>query len=220
MLRVNLYSSLQMSALPELIIGKTGEISWKLIPLHSIEAHREILTNDLTPIEKKEMEVHSLQKRQMEYLAIRSLKNIDFPSVSIAYKPSGKPLFHGIKTEIGISHSRSFALWATASFPFGCDVEEIDERLVRVSQRFCSHEELMVIEENVSTKSLTKLWSCKEAIYKLCDDPGIHWKTDMVCIGVDQEQWIFSVRSFGKTKKVVCAVIPIENAILAFAYDA
>ena len=68
MLRVNLYSSLQMSALHKLIIGKTGEISWKLIPLQSIAAHREILTNDLTPIEKKEMEVHSLQKRQIVIL--------------------------------------------------------------------------------------------------------------------------------------------------------
>lgn len=203
----------------EPLFGKTGKIDWRLLPLLSLENRHPFFLDPLTAEEKEGYAGHLHVKRKTEYLAIRTLKNLDFNTTPIAYLPSGKPYFEHIEVKIGISHSKNFALWAFAPIPFGCDVEEIDERLIRVAERFCSAQERLTFSENDLTLSLTILWACKEAIYKLCDDPGIHWKTDMVCMGEEKDQWVFSVRTFGIIKSVMCAVIPMENAILAFAYD-
>ena len=174
-------------------------------------------SKDLLPEEILEIEGFQVEKRRQEYQAIRRLKREVFPEDAITYLPSGKPVLKTNKLEIGISHSNQWALFAYSTLEFGCDIEEVSSRLLTVEERFCQSSEIECFSDNDRLRSLTILWSCKEAIYKLVQEPGIHFKTGMICSSITGNRLNFTVHLAQGSREIHCVIIPIENAILSIA---
>ena len=193
--------------------GNSNLVNWVVGNILSLNQH---IVN-LLPEEMLESEGFKVEKRRQEYCAIRRLKQAAFPDDIITYLPSGKPVLKTNKLEIGISHSNQWALFAYSNREFGCDIEEVSSRLLTVEERFCRGSEIECFSDNDRLRSLTILWSCKEAIYKLVKEPGIHFKTGMICNSVKGNRLNFTVHLANISKEIHCEIIPFENAILSIA---
>ena len=150
-------------------------------------------------------------------MAVRQLKHEVFGEELIIYGENGKPRFDNSEITIGISHSAHWALFAHARIPFGCDIEEVSDRITPLSDRFCSSEELELFGGEVGVIQLTQVWSCKEALYKLINIKGIHWKKQMRCTAISGTKLKFVVETGAKEFTVNCESIFIKNAILSIA---
>jgi phosphopantetheinyl transferase (holo-ACP synthase) len=197
----------------EILSGKSNLVHWSVGSIITLNQHG----GDFLPEELKESEGNKIDKRRQEYLAIRRLKHEAFPNDTIIYLPNGKPVLKNNKLEIGISHSNHWALFAYSERAFGCDIEEVSSRLLTVQERFCRASELYCFESTDRLRSLTILWSCKESIYKLVQEPGIHFKTGMICNSVKGNRLNFTVHLAEISKEIHCEVIPFEHAILTIA---
>lgn len=172
---------------------------------------------NISDLEKSQLGERISEKRKIEFLSIRFLKNQFFKGEDILYQKSGKPFFEQSKWKIGISHSSEIALWCFSARHFGCDIEAYNPRILKVKDRFCSSKELDVLKLDSDLEKLTCLWSCKEAIYKLVDTPGINWKNDMNCIAHIDDGIVFKV-NFGQTSKTIrCSILPYSNHIISIA---
>ncbi|MDR2011340.1 MAG: 4'-phosphopantetheinyl transferase superfamily protein [Bacteroidales bacterium] len=124
--------------------------------------------------------------RRIEILAVRALVNQLNLNLVIRYDDR-KPVCD--TGHISISHSNSFAsvIWHPEKNT-AIDIEEIDKRLYRIAQRAFSDSEL--IFANNDLKILTLLWNCKECVFKLCNDPGIEFRTQIRVLPFDTDNKI------------------------------
>jgi len=187
------------------------------MPLPSYETLSDLTQPTLSELENSHLTRRTSLKRKTEFLSIRYLKNHRFSGLDIAYENSGKPFFKDSKWHIGISHSNERALWCYALIPFGCDIESFDTRLLKVGSRFCNENEVLVASMGSPLKTLTCLWSCKEAIYKLVNQPGLDWKRDMWCETRAEQGLIFAVNLGAEITKIHCAIFPDETHLIAIA---
>lgn len=197
----------------ETFLGNTNLINWRIGLIDSLRQKNEVLL----PEEKAIICEFKSENRWSEFIAIRNLKEIDFPGQHIQYLTTGKPVFSDQNIEIGISHSAHWALFAYSELPFGCDVEELRPRLSTVESKFCTNAEVELFAITDRLTVLTTLWSCKESIYKLIQVPGIHFKTQIICQKVNQEQLLFLVNINNKSVNIACTAIQHESAIITFA---
>ena len=156
-------------------------------------------------------------QRKREFNAVRHLKHQVFGEELIIYGENGKPKFDNSDITIGISHSAHWALFAHARIPFGCDIEEVSDRIIPISERFCSSDELELFAGEVGVMQLTQLWSCKEALYKLVNIKGIHWKNQMRCIAISGTKFTFAVETGTEDFIVNCDSVLVKNVILSIA---
>ena len=198
------------------MIGKTGItnfVHWELGEIQALNAS----SAQLTPVENAQLMRLGSDQRKKEFKAIRVLKQGVFGADEIIYGMHGKPEIQQAGVTIGISHSSQWALFAHAAVAFGCDIEEPHERITRVVARFCSSEELELFGGEVGIIQLTQLWSCKEAIYKLVNEPGIHWKAQMRCTAISESKFLFTVETPLKHAVIHCETIHVNNAIISIA---
>jgi phosphopantetheinyl transferase len=156
-------------------------------------------------------------QRKREFNAVRHLKHQVFGEELIIYGENGKPRFVNSDITIGISHSARWALFGHARIPFGCDIEEVSDRIIPISERFCSSDELELFAGEVGVMQLTQLWSCKEALYKLINIKGIHWKNQMRCIAISGTKFTFAVETGTEDFIVNCDSVLVKNVILSIA---
>ena len=136
----------------------------------------EIKTLDLLLLTAAELETfHSYksEKRQLEFYNCRVLWASFKIDSEITYKPTGKPkIKNGF---ISISHSQNkIALAYSKHKETGIDLELISEKVQTVKSKYLHN------SETFSTKlDLTKIWTIKEAIYKLYDSDKISFKRDI-----------------------------------------
>ncbi len=192
--------------------GITNMVNWEIGEIQTL--NNSII--QLTPKESAELFQLSSQQRKQEYKAIRVLKQFVFGSDEIIYGKNGKPELHHEGLFIGISHSKQWALFAHSLKAFGCDIEQPNERIHRVKDRFCSNDELELFAGEVGIIQLTQLWGCKEAIYKLINESGIHWKDQMRCTGISETNFTFTVET-NKHFTVNCESFSLNNAIISIA---
>ena len=198
------------------MVGKTGITNFVHWELGEIQALCTFSV-ELSPEENAQLLRLGSDQRKKEFKAIRVLKQRVFGAEEIIYGLHGKPEIPQAGVSIGISHSSQWALFAHAAVAFGCDVEEPNERINRVAERFCSAEELELFSGEVGIIQLTQLWSCKEAIYKLVNEPGIHWKDQMRCTAISGSKFLFTVETPLKHPMIQCESIQVHNAIISIA---
>ena len=120
------------------------------------------------------------EARKVEFLGVRTLRNYCRLDSAIFYSSSKKPyLAPALQTEISISHSRHFCAFAYGDCEIGLDIEEINERILRVAYKFIHENEQSFFRED-SLTALTKLWCMKEAMFKLNNRTGIDFKTELL----------------------------------------
>jgi phosphopantetheinyl transferase len=183
-----------------------------------VNPHEDKDLAQLLPSELKEMASIMHEKRRKEYAAIRKLKNRIFKNHRILYTLNGKPYLETSEKHIGISHSKNFALFAYSDSSFGCDIEEIDDRLLRVKNRFTNHRELSMLAHFSPLDQLCMLWTSKEAIYKLLGFSGVNWNVDCQLIEVIFPRLIFKLIWREKEIQLMCYLQqPCENAWISWA---
>ncbi|MEN8233135.1 MAG: 4'-phosphopantetheinyl transferase superfamily protein [Thermodesulfobacteriota bacterium] len=112
---------------------------------------------------------------------IESQKNaMHWSSYSIIADENGRPFLSVNKEnttqslpDISISHSASMAAaMAVYKGYCGVDIQKVTPRVIKVSDRFCTHDEKQILQDFFSVEPekqaapLTKLWAAKEALRK------------------------------------------------------
>jgi phosphopantetheinyl transferase len=105
------------------------------------------------------------ENRKQEFLQIRKLRNDTIGKIEILYSESGKPLLTNSSDFISLSHSQNFIGILKAPFNVGLDIEEINERILKVKKRFLNEDEILLIGNKI--ENLTIAWTIKEALFKL-----------------------------------------------------
>lgn len=113
--------------------------------------------------------------RRLEWLAVRRLLHEVGCLSPIAYHSSGRPYLMDDHRHISISHTRGYAAVALhTESPVGLDIEQRTEKVLRVRDKFLSHEEkLFLPSEKKNVEAMLVIWTAKEAMFKLVDKPGI-----------------------------------------------
>jgi 4'-phosphopantetheinyl transferase EntD len=193
--------------------GNIDFVEWTMGAIETLNSCESTLNIE----ETNQLNSFGNAQRKKEFKAVRQLKHHVFGEELIIYGENGKPKFNNLNITIGISHSSHWALFAHASIPFGCDIEEVTDRIIPISERFCSSDELELFSGEVGEIQLTQLWSCKEAIYKLINIKGIQWKKQMRCIAISGSKFTFVVETGAQDVIVNCESIFVQNAILSIA---
>jgi phosphopantetheinyl transferase (holo-ACP synthase) len=73
-----------------------------------------------------------------------------------------------------------------SSHEIGIDIEEMSPRIERISSRFVNSIEMSLIGED-EILDLTKLWTMKEAMFKINNRTGIEFKSELIIEGKTDE---------------------------------
>ena len=146
-----------------------------------IEESEDELSEGLTisHVEKKKLnQLKSLVHRK-GYLAARQLlKKFGIPPGSNKYDQKGAPyLIDG--RYLSITHSKNFAAIAVSDKKVGIDLEFYREKIKKIGPRFLNVEETEISKDFTDIKYLTKIWTAKEALYKIYSKPGINFKSQL-----------------------------------------
>lgn len=96
--------------------------------------------------------------------------------VEIAYHDTGKPYLKGRKEEISISHSHDMlALLVDKEKPTGVDIELIRDKVLNITHKFLSDNELLGIANQPIEKVLV-YWAAKETLYKIYSKKNVDFK--------------------------------------------
>lgn len=156
---------------------KYGPVEVHLLYFENFEMDEHL--HNLLPKEQSRTQQFGNDLRKREYIATRVLRTMIFGNEPILYSPIGAPY---IKEEgfISISHAHQVVgLAFCKDFPIGLDLEPIRAKVLRVSHKFLSENE----KKNLDTKNVTemiKVWSGKEALYKLAGRKGIIFAKELL----------------------------------------
>jgi phosphopantetheinyl transferase len=135
--------------------------------------------HNLLPKEQLRLEQFGNNSRKREYIATRVLRTMIFGNEPILYSQIGAPY---IKEEgfISISHAHQVVgLAFCKDFPIGLDLEPIRPKVLKVSGKFLSENEKKVLDTDDVTEMI-KVWSGKEALYKLAGRKGIIFAKELL----------------------------------------
>ena len=112
-------------------------------------------------------------KKRLQHLAGRFLLQYlypDFPYAQIQIADTRKPFLPDERYHFSISHSGDYAAAIVSStHRVGVDVEETEDRILRIKDKYLSREEQQLFitdPSNPDFRLLTLLWSAKESVFK------------------------------------------------------
>lgn len=127
-------------------------------------------------------------KRKMEFVATRFLRHRLFGFTHIHYNEVGAPYIED-EGFISISHAKGVVGIAfSKEFTVGLDLEKIDTRMVKLSPKFLSTLESETLD-TTSPLEMTKVWSGKEALYKIAGRKGIIFSTELQLSQLSENLW-------------------------------
>jgi phosphopantetheinyl transferase len=148
------------------------------IESRDLESNSIYLSNE----EKDKITKYVSHKRKLEYSSVRYLLKKYIGNFSIQYTKLGAPyLAEGPR--ISISHSHNFALITkTNKQKIGIDIEKIQDKIKRITSKFLNTNDIENLEKGcreINQITYTKIWCCKEAIYKICSNNNINLKENI-----------------------------------------
>lgn len=169
--------------------------------------------------ERQQMESFSSIKRQYEYLSTRILKERIFPGQLIKYTSSGAPYIEG-ETNISISHFSGVSAIATSeNHPIGLDIEPIGNKAKLLHTKFLNEKEQSFLD-TTDELLMTRVWSCKEALLKLCNRKGILFKRDLIIDSYDgNESFMCSIIKNHKLFSVHLTSKLIDSMVLTINHS-
>lgn len=182
-----------------------------------IEAKNEFNSTNLSLKDQLFLGKINNSNKKQEFIQIRALRNKTIGEIEIDYKEDGKPFLVDSKEHISISHSQNFIGILKASFEVGLDIEEINERIFKVKNRFLNEKELKLFDSSI--ENLTIAWTLKEALFKLNTRSGIDFRKELLieektdygynCKILDKDRWrIVKLKNLRK-----------ENLIISYNFE-
>ena len=168
--------------------------------------------HNLLPEEHITLEKLKHPSRKREYVATRILRTMHFGNEPILYSDIGAPYVEG-EGFISISHANHVVgLAYCKSFQVGLDLEPIREKVMRVKHKFLSSEEKQQTNIN-SIEEMIKVWSGKEALYKLARRKQIIFSENLLLTKINELKWKGQI-VFPEQKKEVDLIIDSRNGFI------
>tara|TARA_Y100000385_G_scaffold275174_1_gene319222 strand:+ start:3820 stop:4458 length:639 start_codon:yes stop_codon:yes gene_type:complete len=159
------------------------------IHLMDYDAFDPLLEVDrLTEQEKSRMLSFGHEGRRREFVATRVLRHYLFGLKHIDYDEVGAPYIRG-EGYLSISHSKGLVgIALNSDYKLGLDLETPRENILDIYPKFLSEQEGSIFDL-ASKPEITKVWSCKEALYKLAGRKKIIFKTELLLNKDDLDNW-------------------------------
>lgn len=136
----------------------------------------------LSDEEKRFLESISSQERKLQWLASRALlkEMSGGNNLFIAYDQYSKPYIEGdLSLKISISHSHHIvAIILDKKNESGIDIELVKDKIIRITPKFLSSEELKTISA-IDYEKATAYWCAKESIYKYYGKKELHFNQNI-----------------------------------------
>lgn len=173
------------------------------------------LEEQLFPDEREQLNSLTNDLRKIEFLGVRRIRNESNLSSPIYYSNSRKPfLKKELNTYISISHSKHYCAFGASSRELGIDIEEISPRIERIASRFVSEEEKQFISEQ-KILDLTKIWTMKEAMFKLNNRTGIEFITELIIEGKSGDVYSGKMLTENGWKQVKLECFQLEALVIS-----
>lgn len=189
----------------------------------------------LTEAERKKLTTYKLEKRRNEWFtgrlaakkcleqfwAATNIKHTLQPinTIEISNRPDGRPHIGSTvstfsQLDVSISHSREYAIAMVANTPCGIDIQKTEKTLLRVEERFCTADELSILQQlgHPSMLLLAQLWAAKEAIQKAISITGIMpGFLELLLTGIAQKEGfaIFNIDNIITSQKVLSCTVAV-----------
>ena len=142
----------------------------------------------LTPDEQERCLSFGHSKRRREFVATRILRHRIFGFEHIHYNHNGAPFLKN-GTYISISHCNGYAAIAENSdYAIGLDLELPRPGISKLMHKFLSKNELSSFD-CTDEKTVSKIWSAKEALYKLAGRKKILFSSELHLIRETDDVW-------------------------------
>lgn len=170
--------------------------------------------HNLMGAEYERLKTLSHPARKREYVATRVLRTMVFGNENILYNDVGAPFIEG-EGFISISHApHVVGLAFCKQFQVGLDLEPIREKALIVKDKFLSSDESRLLKTN-SALEMTKVWSGKEALYKLAGRKGIIFSENLHLIKRKEEEWEGKIQFVDRVKFVPMHIVKVNDFILS-----
>jgi phosphopantetheinyl transferase len=152
--------------------------------------------------------------RRREFVATRVLRSMVFGNEHILYNDIGAPYIEG-EGFISISHApHVVGLAFCKRFQIGLDLEPIREKAMIVKDKFLSQSEALSLKTD-SILEMTKVWSGKEALYKLAGRKGIIFAESLHLVKRKEEVWEGRIEFSNDLKFVPMHIVKVNDFILS-----
>ncbi len=119
-----------------------------------------------------------LEKRKREWLSTRILLNHLRLGAELKNLENGKP-YLADGGHISISHCEDLAGVVISDHPIGLDIQRPEEKMRRISSRFCNETELTDAANSEDPLTyMSMIWSAKEAVFKYFGE-HVHFAEDL-----------------------------------------
>ncbi len=157
----------------EVILNATATLYlWKITEdLEELNCVVKLSTSSQKRVDSMKSESH-----KKGFLAVRMiLQHLGYSDIDLYYDANGKPNLIDGKC-ISISHSHTFSAIAISSKSIGLDVEQVKDKILKISSRFMDVSHLDNLSESEKMKKATVIWGIKESIFKIKNTEGISFR--------------------------------------------
>lgn len=170
--------------------------------------------HNLLPNEQVKLQRLNHPSRRREFVATRVLRTMHFGNEPILYSKIGAPYVEG-EGFISISHANHVVGMAYCqSFHVGLDLEPIHEKVMKVKHKFLSDEE-KILTDTDSVEEMIKVWSGKEALYKLAGRKEIVFAENLLLTKIDELHWKGRIYFPNNKKEVELTIDRKDNFVIS-----
>ena len=139
---------------------------------------------NLTNYELEILAKRKNSKKALEFLCSRLLLRLcKLDPNDLSYNEFGAPILKSGKF-VSISHCKNYVTLLLSNQSCGVDIETKRKQILDIKHKFLNQTDINNISmENIS--DITLIWTLKEAIYKLCQYPGINFKDQIFISTID-----------------------------------
>jgi 4'-phosphopantetheinyl transferase EntD len=170
--------------------------------------------HNLLPKEKQRLQTFRHPSRRREYIATRVLRSTIFGNEPILYNEFGAPT---IEEEgfISISHANNVVGLAYSRwFQIGMDLEPVREKAKLVRHKFLSEQEQQLLDQSCAIE-MTKVWSGKEALYKLANRKQLIFARELLLEKSNDMIWNGTIVSPNLIKKVLLSIEQQDDFVIS-----
>jgi len=167
--------------------------------------------------EKSFFEKLTIEKRKQEFLQARVIRDQIVDGTEIIYNEDGKPFLKDNSQFISISHSENYIGMVCAPFNIGMDIEEVNERIHKIKNRFLNEKEIESFAKD--TLDLTITWTIKEALFKFNERKGIDFRKELLIKEKINDTYLCQMLELDGWHSVRIKVMQKENLIISYNFE-
>ena len=179
---------------------------------------------NLTNYELEILAKRKNSKKALEFLCSRLLLRLcKLDPNDLSYNEFGAPILKSGKF-VSISHCKNYVTLLLSNQSCGVDIETKRKQILNIKHKFLNPTDINNISvENIS--DITLIWTLKEAIYKLCQYPGIDFKDQIFVSTIDIKNNLANayvdidgsitnlICKFQINKEYICSTVFIDDGL-------